>query len=166
MKKLIMAVVIVFITIPAISKNTEAIADKSLSKLLTIYYDIKDALVSDDGAIASTKASEFVKAINSIDIKALPAEEKKAFEKVQKDLLFDAEHISETKDIGHQRDHFSSFSDNMIKLSKSVNLSDESAYIQYCPMRKVYWLSKDQAVKNPYYGKQMLTCGKVTETVK
>jgi hypothetical protein len=28
------------------------------------------------------------------------------------------------------------------------------------------WLSKENAVKNPYYGSQMLTCGKVVETIK
>jgi len=27
------------------------------------------------------------------------------------------------------------------------------------------WLSKEEAVKNPYYGSQMLTCGSVQETI-
>jgi hypothetical protein len=28
-----------------------------------------------------------------------------------------------------------------------------------------FWISKEKGVKNPYYGKSMLTCGKVTETL-
>jgi hypothetical protein len=28
------------------------------------------------------------------------------------------------------------------------------------------WLSKENAVKNPYYGSMMLTCGKTVETIK
>ena len=28
------------------------------------------------------------------------------------------------------------------------------------------WLSKENVVKNPYYGSMMLGCGKVTETIK
>ena len=28
------------------------------------------------------------------------------------------------------------------------------------------WLSEEQAIKNPYYGSSMLTCGKITETIK
>jgi len=46
-----------------------------------------------------------------------------------------------------------------------VKLSDAPLYQQYCPMKKSYWLSKDAAIKNPYYGKQMLTCGKVSDTL-
>jgi hypothetical protein len=28
------------------------------------------------------------------------------------------------------------------------------------------WLSKENAIKNPYYGSSMLSCGKTTETIK
>jgi hypothetical protein len=28
------------------------------------------------------------------------------------------------------------------------------------------WLSKESAIKNPYYGSQMLSCGKTVETIK
>jgi hypothetical protein len=33
-------------------------------------------------------------------------------------------------------------------------------------MQDANWLSKENAVKNPYYGSQMLTCGKTVETIK
>lgn len=137
-----------------------------LSQLLGLYYDVKNALVSSDANTAAAKAGEFVKAINGIDMKALSEADMNAFMPLQEKLAFDAKHISETKEIDHQRDHFKSFSDNFYKLAKAVKLSDQPVYQEFCPMKKAYWLSSEAAVKNPYYGKQMLNCGKVTETLK
>jgi hypothetical protein len=161
MKKLIIA----FISLlpwAAMAQNES----KALSPLLTAYYDIKNALVNSDGEAAASKASAYVKTLKEVNLKSLSDKEQKAFEPLKDKLLFDVEHIAETKDVSHQRDHFSSFSDNMYKLAKATDLSSDDIYQMYCPMKKTYWLSNEKAVKNPYYGKQMLTCGKVTETIK
>jgi protein SCO1/2 len=34
--------------------------------------------------------------------------------------------------------------------------------VVYCPMQRAYWLQKGTAIRNPYYGKSMLECGRVT----
>ena len=85
-----------------------------------------------------------------------------------KDLKFDTEHIEETKVVGHQRDHFNTLSDNMYQLLK-VSKQETPTFYQHCPManngKGANWLSKENAVKNPYYGSQMLTCGKTVETI-
>ena len=138
----------------------------TLSELLNLYYNIKNALVKSDANLASEGASAFVKAIKDIDMKAMTEAEHNAFMPLQEKLTFDAEHIAESKDIAHQREHFETFSTNFYKLAKAVKLSENPVYQQYCPMKKVYWLSSEAAIKNPYYGKQMLTCGKVTDTIK
>ena len=137
-----------------------------LSSLLTLYNNIKDALVSGDPNTAATQAGEFVKAINAIDMKVLSAADMNAFMPLQEKLAFDAKHIAETKEIIHQREHFQSFSANFYKLAKAVKLSDKPVYQDYCPMKKAYWLSSETAIKNPYFGNQMLTCGKVSDTIK
>ncbi len=133
------------------------------------YFALKEALVKSDGNTASTKAKELVNVISSVKMETLTPEEHTAFMKVQKDLSFDAEHISETKDVSHQRDHFTTFSDNIYKLIK-VSKQETPVYYQHCPMyndgKGANWLSKESAIKNPYYGSQMLTCGKTTETIK
>ncbi|SIO50919.1 DUF3347 domain-containing protein [Chitinophaga niabensis] len=141
-------------------------ADAQLSNLLTSYYNIKNALVTSNGNTAAAQADEFVKALKAIDKKSLSEADRKAFEPLQEKLAFDAEHIAETKDIGHQRDHFESFSENFYKLAKAVKLSDKPIYQSYCPMKKAYWLSNEATIKNPYYGSQMLTCGKISDTIK
>lgn len=128
------------------------------SQLLTLYYDIKDALVGGNAITASAKAEDFVKTLNSVDINTFNEAGRNA-------LLKDATHIFESKDIKHQREHFAPFSDNMIALAKTVKLSAEPVYQQYCPMKKSSWLSNQQAIKNPYYGSAMLTCGSVKATL-
>jgi len=160
MKKIILALVCLLPLTGMVSGS----AISSLSPLLSLYYDIKNALVNSDGNTAAAKASEYVKTLNGIDATKLSGSEQKAFSSLKEKLLFDAEHIAETKDVGHQRDHFSSFSDNMYKLAKEADLSLNPIYQMYCPMKKVYWLSNEKEIKNPYYGKQMLNCGKITDT--
>jgi hypothetical protein len=80
-------------------------------------------------------------------------------------LLKDASAISSNKDLKEQRIRFAPFSENMIALAKTVKLSAEPVYQQYCPMKKASWLSKEQGIKNPYYGSAMLTCGSVKATL-
>ncbi len=137
-----------------------------LSQLLSSYYDIKNALVNSDAATAAIKAGDLLKAINGVDMKALSETDMNAFMPLQDKLAFDAKHISENNGIAEQREHFSSLSNNIYKLAKTANLSTATVYQQYCPMKKMYWLSSDATIKNPYFGKTMPTCGKVTDTLK
>ncbi len=144
------------------AQNTKSTA---LTSLLASYYDIKDALIKSNSADAAAHAGEFLKAVNGVDMKGLPAPNMTAFMAAQEKLSLDAGHISESKDIARQREYFANFSSNFFKLAKAVKLTDKPVYYAYCPMKKSYWLSADVAIKNPYYGSQMLTCGKVTETL-
>ncbi|MEJ0102104.1 MAG: DUF3347 domain-containing protein [Bacteroidota bacterium] len=163
MKKLLTLIFIAgFSTAAVFGQQTSS----ALSPLLNLYYDIKNDLVKADAAGASAKATDFLKAITAIDVKTLTEAENSAFSPLKEKLAFDARHISEKKEINHQRDHFKTFSDNFYLLAKETKLSAEPVYRQYCPMKKSYWLSNEAAIKNPYYGNQMLTCGKVTDTLK
>lgn len=145
---------------PVFAQNSQT------QSLLTAYYNIKNALVNSDVTLAASKASEFSKVLESMDMKSMPKEEMTAIMGLQDKLGFDAKHISETKEIAHQREHFANFSANLFKLAKAVKLTKEPVYYDYCPMKKSYWLSDNTAIKNPYFGKQMLTCGAIKETLK
>ncbi len=137
----------------------DSIQQNRLDQLLSDYYGLKNALVAGNAETAALKAGEFVKTINGIDLKIISEGNAKA-------LLKDAGSISETKDIKLQRQYFSNFSNNMYSLAKSVKLSLVPVYQQYCPMKKMYWLSNSSDIRNPYYGNAMLTCGKVTDTLE
>jgi hypothetical protein len=54
----------------------------------------------------------------------------------------------------------------MIQLAKSTSIGEAELYVDYCPMKKVFWLSADKAIRNPYYGNMMLSCGNIKETIK
>jgi hypothetical protein len=137
-----------------------------LTPILTDYYQLKDALVAGDAATAASVAGEMLKAINGVDVGSMTSADHTAFIALQDKLAFDARHISESKDINHQREHFMSLSTNLFKLARQVKLSSQPIYEDYCPMRKAYWLSSDTAIRNPYFGSTMPACGKVAATIQ
>ena len=128
------------------------------SLLLTTYYALKDALISSNPNAAAANAGEFLKAIDVIDKKIITPETRST-------LIGDATSISLSKDIKVQREKFEALSAHVFALAKMVKLSAEPIYQQYCPMKKASWLSNNQAIKNPYYGNAMLTCGNIKETL-
>ena len=138
----------------------------SLSKMLTNYYGVKNALIADDGKTANSQAGEFVKMLASVPMAKMNAEQHRIFMDLFEKVKLDAQNISETKDVKNQRERFNDLSNNFFTMLKGLNANEQPVYQQYCPMAKGYWLSDNSAVKNPYYGKAMLTCGKVTETLK
>jgi len=163
MKSLITTIALTVITVFSVNAQK---ASSALSPILSLYYDVKDALVNSDAKTASAKAGDLAKTINSIDLKTLSTTEQSAFASFKDKLVSDANNISGNNDIGKQKAYFSTLSTNIYSLAKAIRLSDQPVYQQYCPMKKAYWLSNEVAIKNPYYGKQMLTCGKVSDMLK
>ena len=133
------------------------------------YFIVKDAMISSDGNATSIASKELFIAINNVKMDKLEMDVHMVWMKVLNQIKEDAEHIADTKDIKHQRDHFTTLSKDIYALLK-VAKYDVPVYFQYCPMyndgKGANWLSKENAVKNPYYGSMMLSCGKVTETIK
>lgn len=154
----------------ATEKPTETSQEiNQLKSIFDNYFALKDALVKSDGKLASSIAKELLSNINAVNMTKLSTDEHTVWMKVMKDLAFDTEHIEETKDAGHQRDHFTTLSKNMYALIK-VSKQETPIYYQNCPMyndgKGANWLSKESIIKNPYYGSQMLSCGKTVETIK
>jgi Cu(I)/Ag(I) efflux system membrane fusion protein len=60
-------------------------------------------------------------------------------------------------------------SDMLYDLIKNTGLKGDTVYHQYCPMafddKGAYWLSSQSAIRNPYFGKEMLTCGNTKDTL-
>jgi hypothetical protein len=128
-------------------------------RLLSLYYNIKNALVAGDATSASANATAFVKTANTIDYKVISEGNINA-------LVKDAGKMAQSKSIEKQRQSFANFSNNMITVTKALKLSGKPVYVQYCPMKKASWLSAEEQINNPYYGSSMLTCGEVSETIQ
>lgn len=133
------------------------------------YFSVKNALVSTDGSLASDKAEILLKSVTEVEMDKLSIEVHMAWMKVLKDLKTDIGNIAATKDVGKQRVYFKSLSKDMFEVIK-VSKSETPVYYQFCPMadsgKGANWLSLEEDIKNPYYGSQMLSCGKTVETIK
>ncbi|HKG05652.1 MAG TPA: DUF3347 domain-containing protein [Pedobacter sp.] len=137
-----------------------------LQELLSHYLSIKDALVNSDSKTAGIKAEAYGKTLEATTTAELNADAKKTLAGLRSILAKAADQIAKSKDIGKQRIAFAELSAGMLTLSKTVKLADKSIYEQFCPMKKASWLSNEQTIKNPYYGRQMLSCGTVKTTIQ
>lgn len=129
--------------------------DVQASGVLDNYLKVKDALVQSDGSAAGKAAGKLILSIPD------------GQDELMKKIRFDAQHIADTENVDHQRDHFNTLSDNIYKWVKESNVNDQKLYKQYCPMafsnEGAYWLSAEKEVNNPYFGDKMLHCGSVKE---
>ncbi len=152
-----------------IASFTHAQSNTSINKVINSYIQLKDALVKSDGTISSSAAKTLLTTIEEVNMHELSADVHTQWMKVVNDLKEDAEHIGDTKEITNQRDHFMSLSKNLYSVIKLSKL-ETPIYYQYCPMankgKGANWLSMENKIKNPYYGNQMLTCGKVVDTIQ
>ena len=145
--------------------TTEVLDSNQLQTVYNAYFTVKDALIKSDAKLTSAKAKDLLTAITAVKMDKLKADEHTAWMKVVKKLTADAKSISTATDIKKQRETFKSLTKSTYDLIK-VAKSDQVVYKQYCPMADADWLSKEKAVRNPYYGSSMLTCGNVVETIK
>ncbi|MEO8173280.1 MAG: DUF3347 domain-containing protein [Sediminibacterium sp.] len=147
MKKLFILIVSAFLLNAGQAQKTAA----TEPHLLAHYFELKDALVNSDAVTASYKITDVINALNGSG---------KISAAVQKKMT-DA-----GKDLEKQRIAFAALSIEMYSLVKKEKTSADTVYQQYCPMKKMYWLSKEAIIRNPYYGKMMLSCGNLTDTIK
>ena len=152
------------------SNNVTEMQDSyPLSAVYDSYFAVKDALVQTDGATASINAKNLLFAVNDVKMDQLSMDVHMVWMKVLENLKEDATTISDSKDTKTQRASFVSLSESIYKLIK-ISKQETPTYYQFCPMandgKGANWLSKEETIKNPYYGSQMLSCGKTVETIK
>ena len=114
--------------------------------------DAKAILKSADAALILAKKDEKK---NAKLIEAL-GHVKMSVEQLDKDKLT----------IGAARENFYALSVTTVELIKD-HLPKKQAdkyFVFYCPMAKGYWVQTDKKpLRNPYYGSEMLTCGKAVD---
>ena len=154
------------------NSETAAAVTQNENQLKTVfdnYFLVKDALITSDGTNAALASKELLAAVNNVKMDKLDAEVHMIWMKVLDPIKEGAEHIKDTKDVKLQREHFTTLSKDIYALIK-VSKYETPVYYQFCPMfndgKGANWLSKENIVKNPYYGSMMLSCGKTVETIK
>jgi hypothetical protein len=140
-----------------------------LDQVYEIYFSIKDALVKDNSKQAALKGKDLLNALADVKMEKLGDKEHLVFMKQLSGLKTDAGKIAESKDLAKQREQFTGLSEKMYELMKAIRPA-YPVYLDHCPMfndgKGADWISKESAIKNPYYGSEMLSCGKVKETLK
>jgi hypothetical protein len=163
LKTVLLSLILLVVFAP--TRAQEVTATTSVNNVITTYLSLKNALIAGNNDAAKSSAKELLTAISTVPAKQFTPEQNTLWAAYTDKLQFDSRHISESAAIDHQREHFTSLSKNMFELVKGLKLNTNTLYEQYCPIKKATWLSESAAIKNPYYGSQMLTCGKTTETL-
>jgi len=137
-------------------KISIVIKDEKKSEIFDQYEDLKNALVNSDSSEAKQFATKLEKSLAT-------------YEGCESTASI-AKKISETTNIVFQRKEFTALSMDLIAFIKSGEIEKGTIYVQHCPMANKGdggdWLSTEKDIKNPYYGKEMLTCGRVVEEIK
>lgn len=156
---------------------TSQLSEAGTGKLMTVvtdYYALKDAFVATDAA----KADEAAKKLNvSVDSMSAFLKSDSAHGPAMQPYLdtmkmFSANLSDAKKDdnIDKKRASFEKLGDAMFAVLKNAGLKNAHVYRQFCPMafndKGAYWLSNEEEIKNPYFGKKMLECGEIRDSLK
>jgi hypothetical protein len=157
-------------TTKVVTNNGERETQGTVNEIIAGYLSLKNALTNDNNKEAATAAKQIISAVQNLDLSSLTEDQKKVYDQLKDDIKEHAEHIAGSSTaIAHQREHFDMLSSDMIDLVKSTG-SSQILYRDFCPMynnkKGASWLSETKEIKNPYYGKEMLTCGEVKEEIK
>jgi len=77
-------------------------------------------------------------------------------------ILKAAKSMEAAADLKTAREAFGGLSDAVIAAGTAEGWKDvPDLRVAYCPMIKKSWIQKDDAIRNPYYGTGMLTCGEI-----
>ena len=116
-------------------------------ELVDAYLQVQSALAADklDGVPAHAKTIELGATTLGKDAEKLAASAKK---------------LQDAKDIAAARSAFGELSDAMIAYAdKTKSGFGADVRIAFCPMANKPWLQKEKAIRNPYYGASMISCG-------
>lgn len=137
----------------------------SIAPIVKDYLALKNALVVDNDKAAASAGKQLFSTLKNVDMKAIPANKHKQYMDIAEDAKENAEHIGDNAGkIDHQREHLASLSKDVSDLIALFGTT-QKLYQDFCPMyndgKGAVWISEAKAIKNPYYGSQMLTCGSV-----
>ncbi|PWN65587.1 DUF3347 domain-containing protein [Chryseobacterium viscerum] len=152
-------------------QKAETVKTEAQSQSFTIdpiikdYLALKNALIADNDKGASNAGKQLLNTLKNVDVKNIPSGKQKEYKEIADDARENAEHISDNAGkIDHQREHLAFLSKDVSDLVTLFG-SSQKLYQDHCPMfndgKGAIWISETKAIKNPYYGNQMLNCGSV-----
>jgi Cu(I)/Ag(I) efflux system membrane fusion protein len=154
---------------PPQSKLGEAGTSK-LMGVVADYYSLKDALVATDAVKADEAAKKLMASADSFKASGV-SDSVDMLVRYMDSVSMGSKQILSLKDetTEKKRIHFEKVSDAVFGALRAAELKNGGVYRQYCPMafndKGAFWLSDVTDIKNPYFGKKMLECGEVTDSL-
>jgi hypothetical protein len=163
----------------AVSKHSPAF-NESIQSLLDAYYNMSEGFVNWDTVAVARYGNELKAALDSLKIEELKVDTTGIYESALDPLAnakSEADNILKQPSIDKKRASFNLLSENLRLLFIVVKYDQGKLYWQECPMAfgEGYpgnWLSKTDAVRNPYLGTKhpdykdgMLHCGGPKDTI-
>lgn len=154
--------------------TTSAAFNASFEEVLTQYYALRDALIGDDTAAANHAASSLITAsaqvkldeLKSMDTSNIIIPTAKTY---GDNISSESKGLLGETDIAQKRKSFQMISGALFDYVRTVRFDKQKVYLLHCPMAfentGADWLSSTTEIKNPYFGKAMLTCGAVKDSV-
>ncbi|MCF6295275.1 MAG: efflux RND transporter periplasmic adaptor subunit [Flavobacteriaceae bacterium] len=144
---------------------------QQIGKVVTEYIKLKDAFTDDNTTLAQKEARNVKNSLENVDMLLLLGDSHNVWMKALKPIKEAATKIQNSKEIGTQRNAFLILSKNLSDVINTLGIETENGqalYLEFCSMadnnKGGFWLSYDKEIKNPFFGKAMLTCGEVKAT--
>src|SRR5258705_805924 len=131
-------------------KRDEPALMQPVKSVLDHYLMIQTELAKDSVKGLDEHANAIAKAVKGDDMKMLSP-----------DVAKQAETLAKAKDIKAAREGFKPLSASLVNYLADNKAGKGTYHEAYCPMVKASWLQTSKTIKNPYMGKEMLTCGEL-----
>ncbi|WP_172435999.1 efflux RND transporter periplasmic adaptor subunit [Sediminicola luteus] len=146
-----------------VHENGASLEKETLKPLLDNYLLLKDALVASNFELAEGILKDISESLKELEDNALIVGN---IVNVKTVLMT----MKRQNDLEGYRLGFKKLSTEMVSLLKRQTEFNSTLYIQFCPMadgnKGGFWLSREEQIKNPYFGNEMLHCGSVEEVLK
>lgn len=156
--------------VPDYASSTPPEFVNQLAQVTEQYLQLKDGLTKDDAQKTSQAGKKLNDKLKDVDMLLLKGDAHVYWMNQLKMLQAHSRNISETEDIEKQRKNFEMLSTSMINSVKAFGVPSNELFVEFCPMaadnKGAFWISSESEIVNPYFGKQMLTCGSVEDTIK
>jgi len=155
--------------LPDYTASTSIEFKKQLTMVSDAYLLLKDALVASDSELTVSTAQQVLGALSKVDMSLLKGDAHLYWMEKLTALQAHSKKITELTDVEAQRKQFNFFSQALINAIKVFGVGEDTLYVQHCPMADnnegADWISDEKAIRNPYFGDKMMTCGLVTATI-
>jgi trehalose-6-phosphate synthase len=125
------------------------------------YLALKNNFITSDSVAVVANAAALQKSLKNFRFKKLTLEQMNEATKKRKEIIDLTAEIAATKNINKQRKIFELLSVKFWDLAPKFKAAETTLYLQVCPMTSAVWASDSKEIKNPYYPKNMLTCGEI-----